>query len=142
MLKWLHRFAVEPPDQSIRGGTQFNLLTTDKYKVIRTFLRALSDPITRIINEQWKFEGVWSSNLNRGGQHVKHVHPKGWISGCCYIDVPDNRSAHLTCFTDPCTVIIPEAGKCVLFPSWLPHEVSVYAGERPRLTIAFDLVKP
>ena len=34
---------------------------------------------------------------------------------------------------------VPETGKCVLFPGWLSHSVSLYKGEEPRISVAFNL---
>ncbi len=33
----------------------------------------------------------------------------------------------------------PGAGKCVLFPGWLSHSVGLYTGDRPRISVAFNL---
>ncbi len=35
------------------------------------------------------FAGSWSSRLHDCGFHANHVHPKGWISSCYYVAVPD-----------------------------------------------------
>lgn len=136
LLKWLHRVAVEPPDQSIRGGTQVNLREIGKYKIIRSFVRELAKAITERIGPGWRFEGIWSNRLDPGGFHVRHVHPEGWLSGVCYIDIPDGTSGLFMVGDQP---IQPRAGGWLLFPSNLPHEVSTYRGTAPRLSIAFDI---
>ena len=138
LLKWLHRVAIEPPDQSIRGGTQVNLREIGKYKVIRAFRREMAKAITERIGPDWRFEGIWSNSLNSGGFHVKHVHPKGWLSGVCYIDIPDDTSG---LFRVGDKTIRPQGGKWFLFPSNLSHEVTIYRGLAPRLSIAFDIAR-
>jgi len=32
----------------------------------------------------------------------------------------------------------PRAGLCLVFPSYLPHEVYPYRGSRPRISVAFN----
>jgi hypothetical protein len=33
----------------------------------------------------------------------------------------------------------PENGRCVMFPGWLSHSVSIYRGDAPRISVAFNL---
>lgn len=137
-LKALHKFGHVPQDQSIRNGTQINLSKTDNV-AIRSFLSALQKSIFDLIKTPSEYAGVWSIRMNQGGFHVPHNHPKGWMSGVVYIEIPDRESGHLQVGTNLERTIIPEVGRIVLFPSWLPHGTTVYEGSHPRLTIAFDL---
>jgi hypothetical protein len=83
------------------------------------------------------------------------VHPRGWISSACYIDLPDTanqaetREGVLT-FAEPGIVttpplppqheVRPVAGTLVLFPSYFWHGTVPISGSRTRLTVAFDAV--
>ena len=98
----------------------------------------------------------WSIRTRRAGFHESHVHSKGWYSSACYIDVPDcvgqNGNEGFIGFGKPPfkvkdeldyeRVIKPEAGKLVLFPSYVFHGTIPFEGEGDRLVVAFDLGKP
>jgi len=51
-----------------------------------------SDPLRRRNNGRWRFNGSWSVRLHSAGFHTNHVHPRGWISSACYIELPDGMS--------------------------------------------------
>jgi hypothetical protein len=102
-----------------------------------------------------RFNGSWSVRLHRGGYHTSHVHPRGWISSACYIQLPDSmRSANsgegILSFGAPGMLTMPslapelsvrpEVGQLVLFPSYFWHGTLPFLSEQPRLTVAFDVV--
>ncbi|MHB8723460.1 MAG: putative 2OG-Fe(II) oxygenase, partial [Steroidobacteraceae bacterium] len=83
------------------------------------------------------------------------VHPRGWISSACYIQLPDSMKAGHTgegilSFGAPGMIttpalnaelsIRPEVGQLVLFPSYFWHGTLPFHSEQPRLTVAFDVV--
>jgi tetratricopeptide (TPR) repeat protein len=169
-LEARHRFEAHPLDQSLRGGTQTarNLLF-DPDPVIQAFLRTLREPIEayraalgydpghplRARNRgEVRLAGCWSVRLRRGGFHVNHVHPEGWISSAYYVSVPpevtdaDTRSGWIK-FGEPrlpvpgappAKFVQPKAGRLVLFPSYMWHGTTPITGDEPRMTIAFDVV--
>lgn len=169
-LEARHRFEAHPLDQSLRGGTQTarNLLF-DTDPVIQAFLSALREPISayraaigfdphhplRGRNRgEVKLAGCWSVRLRRGGFHVNHVHPEGWISSAYYVSVPpevadtDARSGWIK-FGEPrlpvpgapaAKFVQPKSGRLVLFPSYMWHGTTPITGDAPRMTIAFDVV--
>ncbi|CAN5284923.1 hypothetical protein BH09PSE2_BH09PSE2_25450 [soil metagenome] len=169
-LTRLHTTRTHPVGQSVRGGTQTtrNLLTIDD-PAIRGLFRALdapirrhiaglgegSDPLRRRNLVGYAYAGAWSVRLRAGGgRHADHVHPAGWLSSACYIDVPhgaqgEDRAGWIR-FGEPGTptrppleaehFVRPEPGRLVLFPSYMWHGVTPFSGEEPRLTVAFDLV--
>ena len=169
-LTRLHVTRTHPVGQSVRDGTQTtqNLLASDD-PAIRGLFRALDAPIRRHIAGLgegtdplrrrnlggYAYAGAWSVRLKAGGgRHADHVHPAGWLSSACYIDVPagaqgDDRAGWIK-FGEPGTptakplppehFVRPEPGRLVLFPSYMWHGVTPFAGDEPRLTVAFDLV--
>jgi Flp pilus assembly protein TadD len=169
-LEARHRFEAHPLDQSLRGGTQTarNLLT-DPEPVIQSFIRALAEPIAayraaigydpahalRSRNRgDTRLAGCWSVRLRRGGFHVNHVHPEGWISSAYYVSVPPEvadetvRSGWIK-FGEPRfpvpgagaeRFVQPRPGRLVLFPSYMWHGTTPITGDAPRMTIAFDAV--
>ncbi len=87
--------------------------------------------------------------------HTSHVHPRGWISSACYIQLPDSMTAGHTAegilsFGAPGMIttpvldaelsVRPELGQLVLFPSYFWHGTLPFDSDQPRLTVAFDVV--
>lgn len=169
-LHELHRFEAHPLDQSLRLGTQTpRSLLHEPSPVIRAFLAALEAPILayrEAIGEDpghpllarnrgpHRFAGCWSVRLKRGGYHVDHTHPEGWISSAYYAEVPTEvddvqlRSGWIK-FGQPFIevpgaqaehFVQPRPGRLVLFPSYMWHGTTPILGDQPRMTIAFDVV--
>ena len=98
--------------------------------------------------------GCWSVRLKRGGFHVNHIHPPGWLSSAYYVSVPAEahdaaaRSGWIKFGEprfaqpggDPRHFVQPRPGRLVLFPSYMWHGTVAIQGDEPRLTIAFDAV--
>jgi hypothetical protein len=156
--------------QSLRHGTETTEeLTRSADPAIRALFAAFAapirdylahighgpDPLRRRNNGSWRFNGSWSVRLRRSGFHNNHVHPRGWISSACYIDLPASmassasREGVLT-FGEPGIAtspplqaqhaVRPEAGMLVLFPSYFWHGTVPISGDETRLTVAFDVV--
>ncbi len=156
--------------QSLRHGTETTEdLTRSEDPAIRALFVAFdapirdymtrmgrgTDPLRRRNNGTYRFNGSWSVKLRSHGFHQNHVHPRGWISSACYIDLPEttsdprSREGALT-FAEPGIVttpalhpeyeIRPGTGMLVLFPSYFWHGTVPFSSERTRLTVAFDAV--
>lgn len=165
-----HRLATHPLDQSLRFGTQTSRsLLADPDPVIRAFIGALEAPIAAYREALGhdpahpflernrgasRLVGCWSVRLGRGGYHVNHVHPEGWISSAYYVEVPpevdevDLKSGWIkfgephmpTPGAPPAYFVQPRAGRLVLFPSYMWHGTTPIHGDARRMTIAFDAV--
>lgn len=113
------------------------------------------DPLRRRNRGASRFNGSWSVRLHRAGYHTSHVHPRGWISSACYIELPDSMRAGHTdegvlsfgapgMLTTPSLAaelsVRPEVGQLILFPSYFWHGTLPFHSEQPRLTVAFDVV--
>ena len=125
---------------------------------IRAYLAHIghgADPLRRRNNGSWRFNGSWSVRLRTSGYHNSHVHPRGWISSACYIDLPDSMAdaqtqAGALTFGEPSIATIPalhseyairpSVGMLVLFPSYFWHGTVPITCEQTRLTVAFDVV--
>jgi tetratricopeptide (TPR) repeat protein len=186
-LRALHHDRREPVDQTLRRGTQTlgNLFDqrhplVDRLKArfvqaISRHLEALAvhpeaaDPAHPLLSRLaaarrrgWRFTDSWSSRLSRGGHHINHVHPHGWISSAYYVSLPPSvrgdegagtgRHAGWIQFgqpdrdlgpspgLSPLRLVQPRVGRLVLFPSYQWHGTVPFDDEDERLTIAFDLV--
>jgi tetratricopeptide (TPR) repeat protein len=103
----------------------------------------------------FRYSGSWSSRLRDSGFHVNHLHPMGWISSCYYVAVPaaakdeaaqqgwikfGEPSFKATLKTPVRRSIQPQAGRLVLFPSYMWHGTIPFRDAAARTTIAFDVV--
>ncbi|MDO1560277.1 putative 2OG-Fe(II) oxygenase [Brevundimonas sp. 2R-24] len=165
----LHTLHTHPIGQSLRGGTQTSRnLTRSPNPAIQAFFEAAdgpirryiaalgegSDPLRRRVAESYRMAGIWSVRLKPNGFHADHVHPAGWISSACYIDLPPEVDAGgkegWIAFGRPGSptrpplgpehYIKPEPGLLALFPSYMWHGTEPFGGEHTRLTVAFDAV--
>lgn len=165
-----HQFETHPLDQSLRLGTQTPRdLLADPDPVIQAFIGTLDAPISEYRaligfdpdhpylkrnRGQTELVGCWSVRLKRGGYHVNHIHPEGWISSAYYVQVPaevedtELKSGWIK-FGEPrmptpgtpyAHIVQPRAGRLVLFPSYMWHGTNPIHGKEPRMTIAFDAV--
>jgi uncharacterized protein (TIGR02466 family) len=132
------------------------LLLEEINTISRNFLEVLGlDPNMDLIIENWL-------NLNNKlSGHYHHEHYKSVVSGVLYLET-DSESGNLI-FCDPVktrtqaqaynttkrlatnqynfqTVTVkPEAGKVVLFESWLTHAVETNTTDNDRISIAFNV---
>jgi len=168
VLEQRHRLQAHPLDQSLRSGTQTSRsLLTDSAPCIQAFLHAIEEPMADYCRAAGfdpkhplrarntgvaQLVGCWSVRLRKGGFHVNHVHPEGWLSSAYYVQVPGEvedatvKSGWIK-FGEPrfpvpgCTAerfVQPQPGRLVLFPSYLWHGTTPITGDEPRMTIAFD----
>ena len=94
--------------QSLRQGTETTQdLSRSQDPVIQALFHAFAAPIARYRDRigqgedplrrrnrgASRFNGSWSVRLHRAGYHTSHVHPRGWISSACYIQLPDSMRA-------------------------------------------------
>ena len=140
------------PDQAIQA------LFQSFAAPIREYLKCMgqgSDPLRRRNQGAWRFNGSWSVRLRTSGHHRNHVHPRGWISSACYVELPDCMSdgrsdAGILTFGQPSIrttpalsaeySVRPSVGMLVLFPSYFWHGTEPFSSGQPRLTVAFDAV--
>ncbi len=156
--------------QSLRNGTETTEdLTRSTDPAIRALFQTFdapiraylahighgNDPLRRRHKGGHRFNGSWSVRLRSSGYHSNHVHPRGWISSACYIDLPTgiadtSNDDGCLAFGEPGMatrpslraehVIRPEAGTLVLFPSYFWHGTVPFHSDETRLTVAFDLL--
>jgi tetratricopeptide (TPR) repeat protein len=156
--------------QSLRHGTETTQdLSRSSDRVIQALFKSFAapigeyltrmgqgtDPLRRRNHGAWAFNGSWSVRLRTSGHHRSHVHPRGWISSACYVELPDCMNDALTdegiltfgqpsMRTTPALAaeysVRPQVGMLVLFPSYFWHGTVPFASNQPRLTVAFDAV--
>ena len=167
-LKAAHPFRTHPFGHSVRGGSQLPNVLSRRSPALSALAGALmapialhlerlgpgGDPLRQRSTGRARFQGDWSVWLHPGGHHVDHVHQEGWLSTACHIELPavvgaGGREGWLRFGKPGIPVgrdmeaehwIRPEPGRLVLFPSYMWHGTEPFSGERPRLSVAFDLL--
>lgn len=90
---------------------------------------------------------IWATMHFSGISHLTHTHPNSLVSGVYYVEIPKDNYGMLL-LEDPRgplppfdnrIKIQPKEGDIVLFPSWLPHQVTPTSIEQPRISIAFNI---
>ncbi len=168
-LGTIHDFSKAPLDQSVRAGVQTspNLVQLED-PILKSFFvtvrSSLDDymatigtdqthPLTRRNTGYARPVSAWSIRLSKGGHHVDHIHPEGWISSSYYVDVPDevndetSRAGWIRFGRPPLDIgleaehyIQPKAGRLVLFPSYMWHGTVPLRQKDTRLTLPFDVL--
>jgi uncharacterized protein (TIGR02466 family) len=108
---------------------------------------------------------VWANVNEPGDYNLPHTHSGGVWSGVYYVDpgcdeTPDDLCGAIS-FANPTMAplvmdnlrppelvrqfyrreysVSPRAGQMILFPSWLEHYVHPHRGERPRISLSWDV---
>ncbi len=164
-LNSAHNFRTHPFHQSIRHGTQVPDIFQQTHPAVRALPEALDGAIMRHIaalghggdplrsrnTGAYAYQGAWSIRSGAGGFHIDHVHPEGWLSSACYVEVPNvlngregwlkfgQPGVHTIPALEPEYFVEPAPGKLVLFPSYMWHGTVPFTASANRLTVAFDL---
>jgi len=171
-LDTMHTDLREHVDQTLRHGTQtapsllsggnvlLRALRQRMEEAVAAYIARMprgdeSHPLTGRRGRGFAFAGSWSSRLHDSGFHANHVHPKGWISSCYYVAVPDvtldpSAKQGWIKFGEPSftasmrdtvrRAIQPVPGRLVLFPSYMWHGTIPFRAAATRTTIAFDAI--
>ncbi|MFN7179337.1 putative 2OG-Fe(II) oxygenase [Hyphomonas sp.] len=167
-LKQAHPFKAHPFGHSVRRGSQKSDILSVQTRAISAFVEAITPPINAFLDtmgpgsdplrsrrkDSAQMIGNWSVWLRPDGHHADHVHPDGWMSSACYIELPPAVNAGgkegWLRFGKPGIPagaglpaehwVQPKPGLLALFPSYMWHGTETFSGNEPRLTIAFDLV--
>jgi len=163
-----HPFKTHPFMNSLHGGSMIMSFEGSENPAIRSLIHALTPPINAHLEYlgkgddavrsrntgNWQLDGIWSVFLRPNGFHYDHVHPNGWLSSACYIELPDRLETKekegWIKFGEPGIVtepklpyehaVKPSVGTIVLFPSYMWHGTIPFGGDQQRMTCALDIV--
>ncbi len=109
-------------------------------------------PWARLAPKRWRIQS-WATILHEDGHQSPHIHPAGWLSGVLYVDSGDapNRQDGSLIFGHPPPAMglsaaprehvhTPTTGSLMSFPSYFFHHTRPYHGNRPRISLAFDVI--
>ncbi len=130
-------------------------------------IRQVTGEMTRLVmkpaRHRMSVEG-WANVLRRGQYNSLHLHPNSTWSGVYYVtgnpapeagweaapmsgkfEFVDPRPGAAASYTvensmQQRTLLNPEAGTMLLFPSWLQHQVHPFQGPGERISIAFNVL--
>ena len=172
-LSKLHTSSRQPLDQSVTGGTQsMGNLFVQTDPVIQDYRSAMQQrvsdflaslpredmthPFYRRLTSSFRFAGAWSVSLQGDGYHTNHVHPEGWLSGPCYVDVPQicsvddpqqqgwvilgETSLQLGEREQVYKALCPQIGWSLLFPSYMWHGTRRFESSQRRMTAPIDVL--
>lgn len=165
-----HGFAFEPPDQSVRQGSQTSVdLSRSEIPELKALFAAFDAPIRGYLaavgsgrgplrgrnTGRYVVESAWSVRLRPNGFHDNHYHSHGWISCAFYVATPSaaraapDRQGWLKLGQPPAPnsarftpehFVEPEPGLLVLFPSYMWHGTIPFTTQEIRLSVAFDIL--
>ncbi|EED35036.1 hypothetical protein NOR51B_977 [Luminiphilus syltensis NOR5-1B] len=168
-LRALHTTTQHPVEQSVVNGTQtldalFQRQDDDIIAFVEVLGASIAEQLGRLAatiasrrlsheSSAFRFTDSWSVRLANGGFHKNHYHPSGWVSGVCYLTVPEEvvrQGRGWLKFGEPGFRarepleadfwIKPKPGMMVLFPSYLWHGTAPLCEPSERITVGFDLV--
>jgi len=110
-LRALHLTVAEPPEQSVRRGTQtdgplFSRLEPEIRQLKAAVTQAVRQHVAQLPpadprhptlamrrDQPVRYAGAWSVRLTGEGYHADHVHSAGWLSSAFYVQTPDTLDA-------------------------------------------------
>lgn len=134
----------------LKGSTNESILKV-KSKLNSILSRYISShPLLKSINAKKRSKNEisgWAVVLGCGGYQKRHIHPEAIVSGVIYIKLPEEtkdrtlNGGNLILHTNQTeTLITPEEGQVVVFPSYLAHETVPIKTDGERICIAFNLI--
>ncbi len=107
--------------------------------------------------DDFEITSCWANINPTGGKNSSHTHPNNYLSGVYYVAVPEGSGG--INFKDPrvqASAVMPpvkernaynsndvtipvQAGRLVLFPAWLNHEVPMNQSDDERVSISFNI---
>jgi len=133
---------------------------TDLLREVEARANALHAALMFKTSLRQALDTAWININRRGDSNTPHVHPRACFSGVFYVKAPKgcgdlmlrNPTANLehiiteahvetyNAFTSPQLTVPAEAGKLVIFPSWILHYVKGNQTDEDRISIAFNTV--
>lgn len=132
---------------------QLAALIRKKIGEYRKHYASSHDMIIKAFPHDIEFSSSWYLRMKQGGHLTSHIHEEGWISGCVYLQLPNQMDNQEGCFeysTDgdeyprlhdgfPSQIADIKVGDLVLFPSSLFHRTLPFHSDQERVCVAFDI---
>lgn len=129
-------------DKPTTGGYQtYELLKNSEHKCINILKSKIIQAIKKQTYHQYSEISGWGVILMAGGYQKKHTHSEAEVSGVVYLQVPDAENDQEGCLLFSGykkKLVKPKKGMLTIFPSYLPHETTIYEENSERICIAFN----
>jgi uncharacterized protein (TIGR02466 family) len=159
----------QEPTSSLHYSQNNQLLTSGKYPILHNWIREQAEHFAKTylcINTELQFIQSWLTQISQPEpQWVNpHVHRNSFISGVFYLEkeyaqsdirmwkpkgtvntiempipIDLDKAEHNRFAQDSC-LIPAEAGDLLLFPAYIPHNISLSRHDFRRSSIGFDLI--
>ena len=149
-----------PPDLPARQDACWKALVRTILRGVRELVEHRAQAVGAGLPELTFTAQGWGTVLRAGGYSEPHDHADAHWSAVWYADPGDPSPAHAPTagrlvFLDPrgaigaggpvdlfprTCVVTPERGLLVVVPGWLTHHVHPSAGERPRVSVACNVM--
>ncbi len=143
------------------GGWQsinIHLDQFSEFQVIKEIINRKLIDLQGYINSSYPLmlDNIWININERGDYNNIHVHPVSAFSGTIYIQT-DDRTGKIRFFNDfympkhypvkldnsdlfyQNVTYTPKNGMIIIFPSWIPHEVTSSDSDIPRISMSFNI---
>lgn len=173
VLHYKEKTPTTPEVMTNRGGYQSPSLDYDdikeNYETFPLFLNELNERVMTVsknLSSNGEPEGeiclgnTWINVNNKTHYNQTHCHPMSYLSGCVYLNVPEDSGNIVfrrnRVFTDYAMTHVltgnnsaynghyyvhqPKEGQILIFPSYLDHEVEMSNSEEDRMSIAFNTI--
>lgn len=163
-IQSLREMSPEPQGRSNRSGwnSEANLFENGYFPSLQKvseqcFIHCFREMGIEVDELTFKISS-WVNLTPPGGYNVQHGHPRVYLSGCFYLDTPENSGC--ISFSDPRPGAVysatrmlgemssqnvkaqPKAGQLLIFPSWLEHSVEMNESTQDRISIPMNVVAP
>jgi len=152
----IHKGFVTPRQMNLfaQRSVPFEQLYVIILNEIETYFANFKDEQCVFVNDRplnGELRG-WSVVQERQGYEAAHIHPGGWLSGVCYLQVVPSlgqqegaiefslNGRRYSDLKSPKLVHQPMQGDIILFPSSLHHRTIPFTTDAERIIIGFDLL--
>jgi uncharacterized protein (TIGR02466 family) len=144
------------------AGQKYNIFENAELKNIADFCKKSLDAYVSLhykVSTKFDIHISWANKTSPGQSHHKHNHANSIFSGVFYFqdldiapirfwnpnevtsfDIRNNQEySEWNEFNSPCWAMDHiKANTCIIFPSWLYHDVGENSGDKDRYSIAFN----
>ena len=164
ILKWKQNDPKGKPRTNVNGWhSKTDMNKKQEYNVLTQELFTMQEEIfaKEHLTPNPVLGNMWANVNYPGGYNRPHLHPNSLFSGVYWIKTPV-KSGHLILYEPragaQCTMpnrkegklppelwrdihYEPVAGRCVMFPAWLWHEVRINESNETRISVSFNFLQ-
>jgi len=164
VIKWSQTDPKGKPRTNVNGWhSKTDMNQKEEYNVLTKELFAMQDEIYKkeYLSPKPVLGNMWANVNYPGGYNRPHLHPNSLFSGVYWIKTPQNSGNLMLYDPRPGVQMTmpnrkegklspelwrevhyePKAGRCIMFPSWLWHEVKENKSNDTRISVSFNFLQ-